>query len=355
MMGRLDRYLLRRMLGAFALALVGISGLAVVLDVLANADKAVEATGSVGDIWVYALARLPLIGQRMAPIAALLAALLTLLTLSRSGELAAAASLGASQARVVRALLPAAAAIGLGLFLVGEIATPPAAAVLRDMGLNPFARIAQPTDAIWLRQDNDVVRLGGVSADEATLTDVTIFRRDDAGALAFEIRASRATRIQEGWRLHDVKVLASDLRATEAGDVMDWPSAIGPGSFKMLAAHPAELPIRDVRRLAASPGFSPKPRFFYDHWVNRKIATAISAGLLVLLAAPFAGRMARGRSIAVPLALGLLAGFGFFVFENLATAAAESGAIGPVAGAWGPTAILACAILAMIAFQERPG
>lgn len=355
MISTLDRYLLKRMLSAFALALIGISGLAVVLDVLANADKAVEATGDVVDIWRYALARLPLIGQRMAPIAALLAALLTLLTLARSGELGAAAALGASQGRTIRALAPAAIAIGAGLFMVGEIATPRAAAVLRDMGLNPFARIARPTDAVWLRQGDDVVRIGSVSEDEQRLEDLTIFRRRADGRLAFEIRAGWADRAGEGWRLHDVEIFASNLEPSRQGDVMDWPTPLGPTSFRNLAAHPAELPLADIRALAASPGASPKPSFFYTLWIHRKFAAAVSGGLLLLLAAPFAGRLTRGRSLAAPLTLGLLTGFAFFVFENLATAAAESGAIGPIAGAWGPTAILACLILALVAFQEKPG
>lgn len=355
MIGALDRYLLRRMLGAFVLALFGISGLAVVLDMLANADRAVEATGEVGDIWRYALARLPLIGQRIAPIAALLAALITLLSLSRSGELGAAASLGASQGRTIRALFPAAAAIGLGLFLVGEFATPPAAAVLRDMGLNPFARIAQPTDAVWLREGDDVARIGGISADENTLSDVTIFRRRADGRLAFEIRAEQASRTADGWRLQTVTVLDSSGEPAKRGDRMDWPTPLGPKSFRTLAAHPAELPLAEVRALSNLPGASPKPSFFYSLWVNRKYAAPVSGGMLLLLAVPFASGLARGRSLAAPLALGLLAGFAFFVFENLATAAAESGAIGPFAGAWGPPAVLALAILAFVAFQEKPG
>lgn len=355
MIGSLDRYLLKRVMSTFALLLIGFSGLAVVLDLLANADKAVEETGSLGDIWIYAAARLPLIAAQLAPIAGLLAALITLLALARTGELGAAAAIGASQGRVIRALAPAAAIIALSLFAIGEWATPPAADQLRAMGLNPFARLAQPTDAVWLREDNDIVRIGRISSDEQKLENVTIFRRQADGRLGYEIRADGASRVADGWRLEGVTVLATDMRPTETGDVMAWPTTLAPSAFKVLAAHPAELPLADIRTLEQSPGASPKPSFFYTLWIHRKFSAPVSGGLLLLLAAPFAGRLARGKSLATPLVAGLIVGFIYFVFENLATAAAESGAIGPIAGAWGPPAILALLILALTAFQEKPG
>ena len=56
-----------------------------------------------------------------------------------------------------------------------------------------------------------------------------------------------------------------------------------------------------------------------------------------------------------PLAAGLLVGFAYFVFESLALAAAETGAISPMAGAWGPPLTLALATATLMAFQEKPG
>jgi len=354
-MSRLDLYLLRRIAGTFAIVFLSVAGLAVTLDLLANANKAMQVAGDVGGLGRYALARLPLIAQKLAPIVGLLTALLTLLGLARSGELAAAAAIGAGQGRTVRALLPAAAMVALSLFAIGEFATPPAANVLRAMGLNPFARIARPTDAVWLRQGEDIVRIGRVSPDEATLTDVSVFRRSADGLLAEAIIAERAERTSAGWTFRDVAIRASDNTPPQQRDTLDWSGPLGPKSFQLLAAHPAELPLSQIRTLARSPGASPKPRFFYDHYIHLKFAAPIAAGLLLLLAVPFAGRMTRGRSLARPLALGLVVGFAYFVFENLMTAAAESGAVSAIAGAWGPPALLACVILAFGAFQERPG
>lgn len=355
MIGRLDLYFLKRVAGTFAIVFLAVAGLAATLDVLANAEKAVEATGGVDGIGLYALARLPLIALKMAPIAGLLSALVTLLGLARSGELAAAAALGASQGRTARALLPAAFLMTAALVLIGEFAAPPAAAVLRGMGLNPFAEIARPTDAVWLRDGDDVVRIGRISADERQLDDVTIFQRDPEGRLIAEVRAMTATRQDGGWRLEKVVRLQSDASPAVPMEALDWPSPLGSQSFRTLAAHPQELPLADIRALAGLPGASPKPSFYYVHWINLRFAEPVAAGLLLLLAVPFAGRMTRGRSLATPMALGLLVGFAFFVFENLATAAAESGAISAFAGAWGPPALLAAAIVALAAFQERPG
>lgn len=355
MIGALDIYLLRRLVGTFSIVLLGIVGLAATLDVLASADRAIEESGGVGGLGVYALSRIPLITLKMAPIAALLSALISLSALARTSELSAAGALGVSQARVMRALAPAAIGLAAALFAVGEFAVPPAAEQLRAMGLKPFAQIARPTDAVWLRDGDDVVRIGRVSADENSLSDVTIFQRHASGLLANEIRAARAERSEAGWRLFDVEVLPSAASPAERGQLMDWPTSLGPKSYKTLSAHPQELPTATVWSLAENPGASPKPSFFYKLWTHRKLSGPISAALLLLLAAPFIGRLTRGRSMATPIAYGLIAGFVFFVFDNLALAAAESGAIGPLAGAWGPPLTLALAIFAGAAFQERPG
>lgn len=355
MISALDRYLLRRLIGSFAIVFFGVVGLAATMDLLANADEAVEGAAELGGLTVYLVARLPLIALEFAPIAALLAALVTLLTMARTGELAAASALGAGQGRSVRALLPAALALGCAVFLVAEYAAPPAAATLRAMGLEPFARLARPTDAIWLREAGDIVRITRADADDRTLHGVTIFQRDEAGRLTQEIRATKAQRIGAGWRFEDVTVLPANAGASQRVASLDWPRPLGPGSFKSLAAHPAELNLASVRALEQHPGASAKPPFFYALWVQRKYAAPVSAALMLLLAVPFAGRMARGRSMGWPLAIGLLSGFAYFVFDNLATTAAETGAIAPIAGAWGPPVTLALGLSALMAFQEKPG
>ncbi len=354
-MGTLDRYLLKRLLGTFMLVFFGVVGIAATLDILANADEAVKETGAVGGIGVYIIARLPLIALKMAPIAGLLAALITLLSLTRTGELGAAAALGASQGRTARALLPAALGLGLALFAISEFAAPPASTKLRAMGLDPFAKVARPANAVWLRENDDVIRIARISADENVLGGVTIFRRLPDGRLAFEIRAASAERDGGGWLLKDVEVINTDGAPPEFGSEMRWPTPLGPSSYRHLGAHPQELAIADIKAFSANPGSSPKPQFYYDLWLQQKYAGPISAALLLLLAIPFAGRLARNRSLGGSLAVGLSVGFAYFVFDNLALAAAEAGAISAAAGAWGPPAALASLILTLIAFQEKPG
>ena len=356
MISTLDRYLLRRLISSFAVVFLGVVGLAATLDLLANADEAVEGAEKLGGLGVYLIARLPLIALELAPIAGLLSALVTLLALARSGELAAAGALGAGQGRSIRALLPAAIGFGLAMYFIAELAAPPAAATLRAMGLEPFARLARPTEAIWLREDQDIARINKASADDNTLTGVRIFRRDADGRLTEEVRAARAERAgSNGWTFHDVTVLPADGGSSRRMNVLAWPRPLGPGSFGLLAAHPSELPMQMVRDLGDHPGASAKPPFFYELWVQRKYAAPVGAALMLLLAVPFAGRMTRGRSMGWPLAAGLLVGFAYFVFESLAMAAAETGAISPLAGAWGPPMTLALATATMMAFQEKPG
>jgi lipopolysaccharide export system permease protein len=351
MIGYLDRYLLKKVTIAFAIVFLSIAGLAISLDVLSNADKAEQA----GGVLTYVSARLPIISMKLAPMAGLLAALVALLGLSRSGELAAAAALGSSQLRTIRALAPAAFALAGLIFFIGEFAIPPAAKTLRGMGLEPFAKVAQPTKAVWLRDGKDVIRINKISDDEREIENITIFKRSIDGLLAFEIRAKSANRTKDGWRLKNAEILDLSDQSRNSEDFINWPSALVPGSFRSLVAHPSELTLFELRAIANSPSVSPKPGYYYKHWIQLRYSAPISSAIMLLLAIPFAGLMMRGRTVAPPLAFGMLSGFAFFVVENFSTVAAESGAIGPYAGAWGPPVLLLLILLSMASFQERPG
>jgi len=351
MIGHLDRYLLSRVTVSFIIVFVSIAGLAISLDILSNADKAAQA----GGVLTYVSARLPILTLKLAPITGLLAALISLLGLSRSGELAAAGALGASQVRTIRALSPIAFAIAGLIFVVSEFAVPPAAQTLRAMGLEPFARIAQPTDAIWLRDGLDIVRIEKVSDNETKIENITIFKRSGAGQLTFEIQAHTAIKKEDSWQLQNAEILDLSDQSKKVVDVVKWSPAILVGSFASLASHPSELTLKELQSLSNAISISPKPKYYYDHWIQLRYSAPFSSALMLLLAIPFAGQMARGRSVATPLALGLLTGFGFFVFENLATVAAESGAIGPYSGAWAPPVALLLILLSMVSFKEQPG
>ena len=57
----------------------------------------------------------------------------------------------------------------------------------------------------WLRGEQSVVRIGGISGNATALMDLTLFERDAAGRLVAQVDAGSATFADGHWQLHDVR------------------------------------------------------------------------------------------------------------------------------------------------------
>jgi lipopolysaccharide export system permease protein len=93
---------------------------------------------------------------------------------------------------------------------------------------------------------------------------------------------------------------------------------------------------------AASTQLGVRPTYFYETWLQKRIALPVSSILMILLAAPVAlsfGR--RDRGVASGMAIGFGLGFLYFITEGLVLSLGESGAVPPFFAAWLPALLFA--------------
>ena len=139
----LSRYILREALRIFLMAFSGLMTIYLVVDFFEKTRKFSDHDPRFVDVAVYFLFRTPEIAFQMAPLAVLLATLLSLGTLSRTREITAMRSCGMSLFRVaLRTLqenLKPFAAKSLGIFMRKDLGTrPPIFASL--ISPSPFSR-----------------------------------------------------------------------------------------------------------------------------------------------------------------------------------------------------------------------
>jgi lipopolysaccharide export system permease protein len=350
----LSRYVARLLLARVLILLAGLAALMLVLEFLADGDKVIEASdGVVLPVLRFTLLRLPEILAELLPVTAMLAALLTFADLSRHSELTAIHAAGISKPRLAVAVLPVALLIALGQFVIADQGVPRAAGELRAWGIGDYEADEDAPPISWLRQGDDILRIGGFDAGAGALSDVTIFERDAAGNLIAVTAAPRAAHRDGRWLLEDASrsVLASG--EIEHHDRLVWAGELAPALLAAAIAHPRETPLRQLLAVVRSPGLGTQPGYRYMLWLQERLAappTTIAMLLIIVaLMRPTEGRAAQGWL----LVLGVAIGFVCWTFDGLVLTLGELGLLPPALAAWTPLAVFAVVAASIMLQQER--
>ena len=335
------RYMSRLFAARFALILVGLALLVLLLDVMAESSAIIAGEDGVAGLWRYGWLRLPLIISRLIPFSVLIAALLTLISLSRHHELVVMAGAGVSQFKLIATFLPLAVVIAGTHFWIDDRVAPASITALDAWGVAGYST-ARPAagasgEVMWVRAGNDIIRLRRDRLGDSRLGALSIFRRDGEGNLIERLDAAAAANIDGAWTLYDVRRF--DVAGNSHSKVAEiaWAGSLRPSQISTLSSHPKTLSLSAVWRFVATPGYGSRPLYVYEIWLNRKLAFPFASLLMILLAVPLAQRFQHHGGAGAILALGIAIGFCFFVFDGFTLAVGEAGLLPPWLAAWAPT------------------
>lgn len=356
MIRTLDRYLARQFFGRFFVVLFALSTLGLLLDVIANAKEIVgTADGTVGQIVRYTVLRSADVTAKLYTFSVIVAALLTMTSLVRHSELTALRASGVSQWRVMAGLLPAAVLVALFQFLLDDRLVPATVDALRAWGVGEYAADAAGRGRdTWLKSDRDVVRIRHVGAQDGTLSDVAIFRRDGAGHLVELIEASSAAMSDRGWVLRNVTKTVVGVETPVRLASYEWPDGPTVDTFAMMAVHPREMTFARVHQFAARSGFGNRPNYVYLLWRSKKILTPFATIVMIMLAVPLMQRFDRSSGGGVLLAGAIAIAFLYLTLDGLLVAMGEAGLLPPLLAASAATIVLA-AIAGAIGLHREGG
>jgi lipopolysaccharide export system permease protein len=355
MISVLSRYVARMLLTRAAILLGGLAALMTILEFLADGDKVIEAGGGVVlPVLRFAVLRLPEIVADLLPVTAMLAALLTFADLSRHSELTAIHAAGISKPRLALAVLPVALVIAVFQFVIADQAVPRAAAELRAWGIGDYGQDQDAPAYSWLRQGDQILRIGGFDATTGTMSDVTLFERDADGNLVAEVVAPRADWRDGRWTLHDVTRTTLASGVVDHQDELAWPGKLPPKLIGAAIAQPRETPLSQLIAVTRSPGLGTQPAYRYMLWLQERLAappTTIAMLLIIVaLMRPTEGRAAQGWLIVLGVAVGFIA----WTFDGLVLTLGDLGLVPPALAAWTPLAVF-LVVAASIMLQQEHG
>lgn len=362
-LGRLERYVMGRMLGGVGAALAVISAVILLIQfVELSSQVGTRADVGASSIFGLTLLRAPALIQILLPFCFLFGGIGAFVGLNRKSELVAMRAAGVSAWRFI---LPSAGlAAVLGVLAVGVLN--PFAAALNARFEAERARLMenylgdQPQD-VWIRQGDDRTQIvihardRETRAGTVTLRGVSVFiyEKTPKGAPEFRRRLEAAeARLMPGfWQLRDVAEagvgessirseslsIRSTLDAEAAMERFASPEAI---AFWRL---PAAI------RLTEQAGFSAAG---YRLRFQQLLATPVLFAAMSILAAAFSLRLARLGGLAGLAGGGVALGFIMFFFNQFAGALAKADIIPLWAAAWAPGLVALLAGVTLLCYTE---
>lgn len=335
-----DRYLSCRVFLPLLLVFAAFVVIFVLVDLFDHAHAFIDQSVPAGIVLMYYLYSTPLIVVLTAPVAMLLAVLLSVGRLSRRREIMAFKASGFSLYRVLAPVLVLAALLSVVGLVVAELAVPPATRqkirieeeYIERGRSDPRVR----DDVIHMRPDGSIFLAHRFDVRRSTIEGVTV---EEFGAdlrPTRRIDAQRATWDGSRWVLIEgrVRTFADDAEEVSAFDRMvlpyEDPTPRDLGTRRLDPQEMGYFELRDYARRLAASGNDVRELLVE---LRLKIAFPFASLIMALLGAPFAAGTRRS-GFAVAFAAALTISFLYYGFIQVGQVLGRQGVLAPGLAAW---------------------
>ncbi|UQZ90129.1 hypothetical protein C4J81_13335 [Deltaproteobacteria bacterium Smac51] len=354
-MSIISRYLGLNFLKNWAMALVGFIILYTAIDFLEKIGDFISHDIKTKTILIFFAAQLPKVIVLMAPVATVVAVMVTLAVMARSSEIVAFKASGVSLYRLSAPIATIGAFICLGMFMMSDLVAPRATAIANEIWQGQVKdRLDTSTVVhdIWLKGVRQVQHLDSYDEADGSVTGITLVFVNEDGSLSRRLEADSGHMIDGQLRLNDVMEKVYQPRTGDpemdqfAGFTVsrhpvyiidDWPAP--PTGFGRALENSDEMSVaqlwRTIDRLTAE-GFGPV-RQRVD--LQFKFSFALLSLIMVVVGLPIGFWKEKGGSIALGIALGLVLSFAYLITMELARSLGYSGLLPPLIAAWLPNMI----------------
>ena len=317
--------------------LLAFAALLVLMDLIDNFEDILEKRGSLTDVARFVAYRVPTIIERLIPIAVLIGSTMGILTLATRSELIVLRAAGISPLKIAGLGLPACLIVVAGHFFLADYVAPTSQKAFIEWW-EPLLNEDAPQ---WLRGEEDIVRISGVSNDGKMLTGLSFFQRDGIGRLTGRQTAASARFEDGGWLLYetsDAVVEKGNLQIIEA-EVIPWPNGPDPQVILDLIAPPEQLTNSTLGKvLNVAWSSSADPSVYGTELARRSVGPLTSLVMMLIAASTIRGQSRSGgpqMGAAIAIALGL----SFLVFDGIFASLGKAGVLTPLFAAWVPLVI----------------
>ena len=293
-------------------------------------------------IALFFITKIPEILIDTAPLAVLMATLLTLGTLSMNSELTAMRSCGVSLARITAPILGIALLVSITVLLITELVLP-ASYAKRTYIQEVLIQKKSPSiffrqHNIWHREEGIILRASLFDPQKKELRGITLWELTPGTAQPGRRTDAASGLLQEqGWVFRDVVV--RNFGAGEVSGTRKYPAlavrlGLKPDDLKVLGKYADSMTMAELsrycRKLKAG-GYDPTR---YLTQLYSRVSMPFGCAVMAFLGIPFALRSGRSSGIAFGIGLSLGIGFLYVIVNSIIVSFGQVGLLPPVAAAW---------------------
>lgn len=353
----ITRYLTRTFLVRVLSVLFALSALLQLLDLLDAASTVLERGLGGGGLAYYTMIRLPLVMERVVPLAVLIGSLSTLWTFASTNEIVAMRSVGMTPYQIMGALLPAALVIAIAHLIMADQVAPRAERAFVSWWtateLPSEKKDDAPAKPVWFRLGDHVIRIAGIAEDGKHIEGVEMVTRDADGRATGLLTAVHGDHGPDGWHLSGVvrTEIGEPLRVTRE-DSTRWDVDLSPHNMIDLRKPTESIPFQRLLRIVRGSWAGGESPAFYATRLHSTYAAPLASLVMLLLAAPVAHGMRRRGGAMGSLALGTVIGLVFLLSSGILNSMGQAGALPPVLAVWSPLILFAAIGGAIMVYVE---
>ena len=319
-----------------------------VIDFLEKVTRLGKYNPELKHLLLFFSAKIPEMINQVAPLAVLMATMLTLGTLAKNSEIIAMRSCGVGLVRISAPLLATALLISLVVLLNGEFIVPRSNArvdqieniLIKKKSADTFFRQSN----IWHREENTLLQAKLFEPQSRSLQGITLWQLAPDMRPIRRIDADRGSIDKDGWLFRDATVrelAGGNVTTTRVVAELPVQLRLKPADLKVLEKYADNMGFIDLRHYCEKLQNGGYDATRYLTQMHSRLSLPFSALVMAFLGIPFALKSGRSSGIAVGIGLSILIGFSFFVINSTLISFGQGGALPPLIAAWASNAIFA--------------
>lgn len=340
----IDLYIARTLFSSIAVTLSVLIGLSALIKFVEQLRRVGQGDYDMMLAGLYVLLSLPREVELFLPMATLLGALIGMGLLAQSSELVVMQAAGLSRTKITISAMKSIVLIIIAVMALSEFVTPASeskAKQIRTQALTGGSLLSSDS-LTWAKDGNDFVSIGQV-LNRNTLQNVSIYQFNDNLRLVQIISAQQADYTQNTWQLSDVKQVSFTELSIQNNQMptYEWKSSITPDKLGIVAIKPEALSIVGLTEYIDYLQNNGQDSARYELALWRKVLQPVSVAVMLLMAMSFIFGPLRSVTMGARTGMGVLAGFGFFVSNEMFGQVALVFQLQPVIGAILPSVLFA--------------
>ncbi len=340
----IDWYIGRTIVTTSAMCLVTLVGLSAIIKYVEQLRKVGEGTYDLVQALFFVVLSIPRDIEMFFPMAALLGALIGLGMLAASSELVVMQAAGISKLQIGFSVLKTAIPLMLMVMALGQWGAPEAQKMARE--LRAFStsggNIMSVRTGVWAKDANDYIFISRVESKNSLLG-VSIWEFDDNNVLRNYIFSKKALYHEKlGWVMKDVLITAmdGDIKISEQKlDGKEWQTTLTPEKLAVVTVKPEELSLSGLHSYVTYLKDSEQDADRYELAFWRKALQPLSIAVMMLLALSFIFGPLRSVTMGARILSGVIAGFTFYISNEVFGPMSLVYNLHPIFGALGPSLV----------------